>query len=251
MSPNHYLYCSPSCSTRRGPSRLIRNKRRINYFPNHILPLMSLNTRYLECLAQYPLLTKSVTAGILAAINELVASGASGEYQQTTISAFGKSRTLKHVFSRKTVQMVVYGGLVATPLSHYLYNVLNRVFKGKLGPVMKAVQILVSLCTVSPTLSAAFVSWVSLINNYHPKSSNVALEARRVFHIVSSGLKQNFWRVYRGSAQTSMVAIAIAQAFLPLELWVVFFTVVFFVLGTIQNTRFKVSQRAQRQEFDT
>lgn len=207
---------------------------------------MSLNQTYLTWLNQYPLLTKSVTAGVLAAVNELVATAVSGEYHRTKFEVLGKKYEIKHVFSKKTLLMVVYGAFVATPLSHQLYKIINRVFQGKLGPLMKALQILTSLCTVTPTLSAAFVLWLSVINGYKITSSDTIKEFVKVKQVISQGLRQNFWLVYRSSAQTSAVALMVAQTFLPTELWVVFFTFVFFVLGTAQNTRFKLGQRAQR-----
>lgn len=208
--------------------------------------MSSLNKAYLSWLSQYPLLTKSVTAGVLAAVNELVATAVSGEYHKTSFTVRGHKYEIKHVLSKKTLLMVVYGAFVATPLSHQLYKIINRVFQGKLGPMMKVLQILTSLCTVTPTLSAAFASWLSVINGYKVSSSDTSKELARVRLVISDGLRRNFWLVYRSSAQTSTVSLIFAQSFLPPELWVVFFTVVFFVLGTVQNTKFKLGQRAQR-----
>lgn len=207
---------------------------------------MSLNAKYLACLAQYPLLTKSVTAGVLAAINELVATAISGDYHETKVRIFEKSRTIRHVLSAKTLLMIVYGALVATPISHQLYKILNRVFPGKLSPVMKIVQIITLLCTVSPTLNAVFVAWLSVINEYRMSSTDVKKELAKLMLVIKEGLKKNFWLIYGSSAPTSLFSIAFAQTFLPPELWVVFFNVVFFVLGTIQNTKFKLNLRKQR-----
>lgn len=204
---------------------------------------MSLNAKYLLLLSQYPLLTKSLTAGVLAAINELVASAVSGQYQKTTVTFRGHKYTIPHVLSTKTLLMVIYGTLIATPISHVLYQALNRVFGTNLTPTMKALQIATSLCTISPTLSAVFASWLSIINGYRRSSSDLGKELANIRQLVRKGLLRSFWSIYHSGATTSLFSLVIAQNFLPPELWVVFFTVVFFVLGTIQNTRFKLSQK--------
>lgn len=209
---------------------------------------MSLNRKYLNYLSTYPLLTKSVTAGCFAALNEVIATTISGEFQQSSVTIAGKKRTIKHVFSPKIVLMVVYGALLATPISHQLYAILNRVFKGKLSPAQRLLQVLTSLCTVTPTLSAVYVGWLALINGYKPQGKEWKVEFARVRAVVKAGLRNNFWLVYRTSAATSVVAITIAQKLLPPELWVVFFTFVYFVVGTIQNTRFKLKQKKKAQE---
>lgn len=208
---------------------------------------MSLNQKYLLLLAQYPLLTKSVTAGVLAAVNELVASAISGQYTKTTVTFRGKKYTVPHVFTTKTLLMVVYGSLIATPISHVLYQALNRVFGANLTPAMRVLQIATSLCTISPTLSGVFASWLSIINGYRCTSNDVGKEMAKIRQLVKEGLRRSFWGIYRSAAVTSLFSLIIAQKFLPPQLWVLFFTIVFFVLGTIQNTRFKLSQKKKKE----
>lgn len=208
---------------------------------------MSLNQKYLASLAKYPLLTKSATAGVFAALNEVIATSVSGEFQRSTVRIAGKTYTIKHALSPKIVLMVVYGALLATPISHLLYAVLSRVFKGKVLPKWRVLQILASLSTITPTLSAVYVAWLALVNGYRPKTSDVGKELARVWTVVKSALRNNFWLVYRMSATTSVVAITVAQKLLPPELWVVFFTFVYFVVGTVQNTRFKLKQKRKQE----
>lgn len=196
---------------------------------------MSLNQRYLRYLQTYPLLTKSTTAGVLAALNEVIASAVSGDFKTTRIG----SKNIRHVFSSKILSMVFYGALVVTPISHTLYKILNKVFSGKLSPSMKLAQLATSLCTISPVLSAAYVSWLSLINGYSKSGLSLAALAKTV----QAGLRSNFLPVYKTSILTLVVAMTVAQNFLPPQLWVVFFSVVYFVVGTVQNTRFKLKQK--------
>lgn len=220
-----------------------------SHFPEFQTPTtMSLNAQYLSYLAQYPLLTKSITAGVFAALNELIASGIAGDFQTTKINLFGCKKTIKHVLSPKVLLMVVYGAFLATPISHKLYGVLNKVFAGKLSPGMKLLQILASLCTVTPTLSAIYVAWLSVINGYRPQSCEIKKEACRAIQVMKYGLKKNYGLVLRTSAVTTAIAVTFAQKFLAPELWVVFFSFVAFVVGTVQNTRLKLRLKAADQD---
>ncbi|CAK7904545.1 hypothetical protein CAAN1_13S00848 [[Candida] anglica] len=210
---------------------------------------MSLNAQYLAYLAKYPLLTKSVTAAALSGLNETLASTLAKDIKTVKIAGI----KVKHVLSPKIVTMMIYGAFIVTPTSHYLYGVLNRIFKGpNLTLPMKIAQIITSLCTITPTLSALFTSWISLINNYslpsHKQLQNLHLsdikeELGKMAQIISIGLQRNYFGILKSSVVTSICTLTIAQNFIKPELWVVFFNVVYFVLGTIQNTKIKLSEK--------
>lgn len=207
---------------------------------------MSLNDKYLHSLAKYPLMTKSATAGLFCLLNEALASCLSGEYRETRTRVFGKEVAFKHVLSPKIAHMVIYGSLIATPISHYYYGFSNRVFRGKLSPKLKLVQLFTSLTTLTPLMSSLYVSWLALINSPVPGNGSRIPSLRALKHTVLAGLKKNFWLIYRTSAVTSLVSLTVAQNFVPPELWVVFFNVIYFVVGTIQNTKIKIRQRNDR-----
>lgn len=211
---------------------------------------MSLNKKYLAYLVTYPLLTKSVTAGVLGALNESLASAFSGDYKTLSFVVLGRKFHINHVISPKILSMVVYGALISTPISHTLYGVLNRIFNGKMTPVKKLLQLLTSLLTITPTLTAVFVAWLSFINGYSLPAGPFLLstEVSKIAHVVKTGLKNNFFALLRTSVSTSLVSLVIAQNFLKPELWVVFFNLVYFVLGTIQNTKVKNAQRKLLQQ---
>lgn len=208
---------------------------------------MSLNKQYLFYLSKYPLLTKLATSGVLAALNEMIASGISGDTRKTELNVLGSKVKVRHVLSPRILQMVFYGACIATPISHNLYGVLNKFFQGKLTPKMKLLQLLTSLCTVTPCLSAVYVAWLLFLNGY--KSSGAGFgEIKRLLNVLYVGVKRNFPTVYRTSLGTTIVAMTVAQNFLPPELWVVFFSLVYFVVGTIQNTRFKLKAKRDAQK---
>lgn len=208
---------------------------------------MSLNSKYLAALAKYPLLTKSVTAAVLAALNELLASAIAGDIKTTKLQIRSRSFNIRHVISTKTAQMVVYGALIATPISHVLYKILYWLFRGKTTARSKALQTAVAITTISPLLSAIYVSWLLLINSNLLDSRDVKSRLLKVEAAIRRGLKSSFWAVYRTSAVTSVVAITAAQNFVPQDLWVSFFSLVYFIVGSVQNTRFKLRFRKEQR----
>ncbi|CAK9437770.1 uncharacterized protein LODBEIA_P21480 [Lodderomyces beijingensis] len=207
------------------------------------MSFQELNAQYLAYLAQYPLATKSVTSGILNGLNETISSAITNEYKESRILGL----KIKHVFSSKLVKMIIYGSLISTPISHKMYGVINKIFKGPLTPKQKILQILTSLFTVTPTLSACFVAWIGLINNYQPKSFSIC-EIGRIYTVIKTSLQKGYLPVLRSSMVTSFLALVVAQKFVKPELWVVFFNLIFFVLGTYQNTKLKKLQKKQRLE---
>ncbi|GEQ70808.1 hypothetical protein JCM33374_g4487 [Metschnikowia sp. JCM 33374] len=207
---------------------------------------MSINDKYLAALGKNPLLTKMVTSGVLSSLNEAIASVSSGQFQKTKVRIFGKEIVLSHPLSSKVPSMVVYGAILSTPAAHYYYGFSNKVFGGKQSPKKKLLQLVTTLCTLSPFLSAVFVSWLAIINSYQYSSKGVSDELRRLVSVVKTGLKNNFWLVYRTSAITSLIALTLAQNFVPPELWVVFTNFIYFIVGTIQNTKIKIKQRNER-----
>ncbi|KAL6450785.1 wscA Woronin body membrane protein wscA [Candida maltosa Xu316] len=186
-----------------------------------------------------------MTAGVFAGLNETTATVLTNEYKEIKIAGVN----IKHVFSEKLLKMIIYGSCIATPISHYMYHIINnKLFKGPLSARQKVLQILTSLFTVTPFLSGCFVAWISLINNYQlPKHGfNLCTEITRISTIVKNGLSQGYLGVLKSSMVTSSFALVIAQKFIPPELWVVFFNVVYFFLGTYQNTKLKRFQKQQR-----
>lgn len=211
------------------------------------MSLKSANLKYLYYLSNYPLLTKSTTAGILAGLNEIIASVIAKDYKQTTI----KRIKIKHVLSPKIFSMMIYGFCIMTPISHHLYGLLNRAFAGrKMTLKMKIAQVLSSLMFISPLLSGVVTSWLSLSNNYRVSTAklNFVDEFKKIIAIIVSGLRNSYLPIFKTSVITSLCSFVTAQTFLDPEIWVVFFTFVYFVLGTVQNTRVKVLQRQKSKK---
>ncbi|KAM9911562.1 hypothetical protein OXX69_003382 [Metschnikowia pulcherrima] len=207
---------------------------------------MNPNEKYLAALSRNPLLTKMATAGVLSSLNEIIASIVSGQFQKSKFKVFGKERSVNHPSGSKIGSMVIYGALLSTPVAHYYYGFLNKIFAGKQSPKHKLLQLAATLCTLSPLLSAVYVSWLSIINSYQYSGKGLRVDLGRLLSVVKAGLKNNFWLVYKTSAVTLLVALTLAQNFVPPELWVVFTNFAYFVVGTIQNTKIKIRQRNEK-----
>lgn len=206
-----------------------------------------LNDEYLKYLSRYPLLTKSITAGILAALNESIASLVTKDIKTQKITVRNRTIQLKHVFSPKILTMILYGSLIVTPISHVMYGFINKIFKGpNLSKTKKIGQILTSLSTVTPALGAIYVSWLSIINNYETWSQDI----KKIPLVVKQGLKQSYFTILKTSVMTSLVSLTIAQNFIDPELWVVFFNFVYFIIGTFQNIKVKKAQQLKQEKKD-
>lgn len=199
----------------------------------------SVNRTYLNYLAKNPLVTKSLTAGVANGLNEIIASIISKDYSGLKGS------------DNKVMKMVIYGSLILTPLSHNMYGVLNKAFGTKLSFKMKMLQILVSVSTITPLISAVFTCWLALINNYKLKSlltiQDLRTELRKMVEVMKSGLIANYPRNVKSSILTNVGCLVVAQNYVHPELWVVFFTFVFFLLGTYQNTRQKMALKREER----
>ncbi|CAH6720719.1 hypothetical protein CLIB1444_04S06370 [[Candida] jaroonii] len=200
----------------------------------------TLNKTYLENLAKNPLITKSVTAGVANGLNEVLASIISKDYS-------GLKGT-----DNKVIKMVIYGSLILTPLSHNMYAALNKVFGNKLSFKMKMLQILVSVTTITPFISAVFTCWLALINNYNIKSlvatEDLKMELKKMLKVMKAGLLANYPRNVKSSVITNIGCLLVAQNYIQPELWVVFFTFVFFLLGTYQNTKQKIASQKKAKD---
>ncbi|CDK28882.1 unnamed protein product [Kuraishia capsulata CBS 1993] len=73
-------------------------------------------------------------------------------------------------------------------------------------------------------------------------------EYRRIAGAVGSAYQKSLFAVMKSSWITTPIAMAIAQNYLSPNIWVVFFNVVYFVLGTYNNTLVKISRKQQQIE---
>ncbi|EMD42168.1 hypothetical protein CERSUDRAFT_43293 [Gelatoporia subvermispora B] len=202
--------------------------------PQKMNPLLA---AYLRNLVAHPLRTKAITTSVLQFLQEVLAS----HLAHVPAQRVPKGAPLyAHALARarvdaKAVKMALYGAFVSAPLSHVLVGAVQRFFAGKTGPAAKIGQILASLFVVAPAQIAAYLACMAVING--------ARTAKDVVRTVKGG----FVRVLRVTIMTQPVVIVFAQRFLAPELWVPFFNLVQFAVGTYTNVKLK-KLRLQAEE---
>ncbi|KAK1597238.1 Mpv17/PMP22 family protein [Colletotrichum navitas] len=168
---------------------------------------------YIRELEKNPLRTKMLTSGTLAGAQELIAS------------FLAKDRN-KHgdYFTSRVPKMAAYGALVSAPLGHFLIWALQKTFAGRTSLRAKILQIIVSNLIIAPIQNSVYLTAMALI------------AGAKTYHQVRATVRVGFWKVMKVSWITSPLCLAFAQKFLPDQLWVPFFNLVAFVIGTYINT---------------
>ncbi|TFK30787.1 hypothetical protein FA15DRAFT_662837 [Coprinopsis marcescibilis] len=210
----------------------------MNASKKQIHPLLA---KYLTQLALHPLRTKALTTGTVCILQEVIGSHLAGVPAKTTKGSPAVIQVLESVhINLKAVNMGIYGFLVSAPLSHVLVGQLQKAFAGKDSPAAKVGQILANNLLVAPVQTAAFLASMAVING--------ATSLDTIIKTIRGG----FFSVIRISWLVSPISLTIAQKFIPVELWVPFFTAVQFVLGTYFNFRVKKLQlaAARKKEQD-
>jgi len=184
---------------------------------------------YLAELAVHPLRTKAITAGVLCFIQDTLASHIAKEpVQRPRKDAPAISHALAAAkIDSKSVKMALYGALVSAPLGHVLVGTLQRAFAGKTDTRSKIAQILCHNLLIAPIQGTVYLASMAVING-----------ANSVDDIVRT-IKGGFMAVMRMTWVTSPLAMVFAQKFISPGLWVPFFNLISFVLGTYFTVRVK------------
>ncbi|KAI0257661.1 hypothetical protein BJV78DRAFT_1164202, partial [Lactifluus subvellereus] len=193
----------------------------------------SLLLLYLAQLSQHPLRTKALTTGTLCFLQEVLGSHlANVPVRQPAKDAPFYSHALARAkVDARAVKMAVYGLLVSAPLSHVLVGRLQKAFAGRTGRAAKIGQVVASNLIVSPIQAASYLASLAVIGG------------ARSWNDVKKTVKGGFVPVIRVMWVSSPLSIVFAQNFISPELWVPFFNLVSFVLGTYFNTRLKRLRR--------
>jgi len=192
---------------------------------------------YLKELNVNPLRTKMITSGLLSFIQEVLASHLAGAsvVRSTAPSSLSNALVAAKIDS-KAIKMAIYGCLISAPMGHVLVGTLQKVFAGKTSTAARFGQVIASNLFVAPIQTAVYLACISIINGIRQPDA--------ILHTV----RTRFFQVLKVSWVTSPVAIIIAQNFLPPELWVPWFNLVTFVMGTYLNTKVKkLTMAAQKK----
>ncbi|ORX91829.1 hypothetical protein K493DRAFT_286359 [Basidiobolus meristosporus CBS 931.73] len=202
---------------------------------------------YGSYLNRFPLRTKAITSGVLHGLQEILSmkiaeSIAKKENPQAFVGAAGeKNKPLVANYS-KIWKMVLYGLILNGPINHYGYAILAKFFAGKKGRLNLALQLVVANITITPIINAVFLASMAVIAGITDPQQ------------ILNNVKRGFWGVIKKSWIISPTIQLIANKTLPLNMWVPFFNVVFFVFGTYVNSTTKLrlirenSKKSQESE---
>ncbi|EIM92161.1 uncharacterized protein STEHIDRAFT_143598 [Stereum hirsutum FP-91666 SS1] len=205
----------------------------------------SLLVSYLAQLNTHPLRTKCVTLGVLTFLQEVLATHLAGVPVRNPPK---DAPSYRHALAQAKVEqkaftMALYGGLVSAPLGHVLVGTLQKAFAGRTGKWAKFGQILASNLLVAPIQTVVYLACMAVING------------GRTVDVVVKTVKGGFMAVIRVMWISSPLSMLFAQRFLAPELWVPFFNLVGFTMGTYFNTRVKqlrlaAEKKAKKEKED-
>jgi len=179
---------------------------------------------YLSQLATRPLQTKMATSGILSFLQEVLASRLA---RLSLRPAQKASADREPIVSSKAWKMAIYGAFVSAPMGHFLVGTLQKSFAGKTSKLARFGQVLASNIFIAPVQAFVFLFSMCVINGLRDPQ------------VILQNVKARFFSVLKISWVTSPLAILVAQTFIPPELWVPWFNLVTFSVGTYLNTRLK------------
>jgi len=180
---------------------------------------------YLSQLAVRPLRTKMATSGVLSFLQEVLASRLARLYQQPAQKATAVRN--EPIVSSKAWKMAIYGAFVSAPMGHFLIGTLQKSFAGKTSKLARFGQVLASNIFVAPVQAFVYLFSMCVINGLRDPQA------------ILQSVKARFFSVLKISWVTSPLAILVAQTFIPPELWVPWFNLVTFSVGTYLNMRLK------------
>jgi hypothetical protein len=185
--------------------------------------------QYVLQLATHPLRTKAATSATLLFVQEVLSSHLAGvRPSKPAKDATPMARSLAAVhINAKALKMAAYGALISAPLSHYLSGALQRIFAGKTSRRAKAAYILCNNTFVAPIQTVVYLASIAIING------------ARSFEDIKRTVKNGFMTMIRITWVASPLTMEIARKYVPVELWVPFFSIAQFVIGTYFATKGK------------
>ncbi|CAE6410876.1 hypothetical protein RSOLAG1IB_02180 [Rhizoctonia solani AG-1 IB] len=192
---------------------------------------------YLQQLNARPLTTKATTSGILSFLQEILASHLArvpSSLPPKNAPAYSRALAVAKIDAR-ALKLAIYGFFISAPMNHFFVGLLQRAFAGRTGTGAKIAQIVVSNLVVAPIQCAVYLGSMAVVNG-----------AKTTDEIIKT-VKAGFMKVIRIQWITSPLAMVVAQKFISPELWVPFFNMIQFTMGTFFNTQIKKAKLRQER----
>ncbi|KAF8273912.1 hypothetical protein EI94DRAFT_1676084 [Lactarius quietus] len=195
---------------------------------------------YLAQLSAHPLRTKALTTGTLCFLQEVLGSHlADAPVPQPAKDApFFIHALARAKVDTRAIKMALYGLLVSAPLGHILVSELQKAFAGRTGRGAKIGQVVASNLIVAPIQAVSYLASLAVIGG------------AKSWGEVKKTVRGGFFPVIRVMWISSPLSLVFAQKFLSPELWVPFFNLVSFVLGTYFNTKMKRLRKSAAEKKD-
>ncbi|XP_062161549.1 peroxisomal membrane protein PMP22 [Alnus glutinosa] len=166
--------------------------------------------QYLVQLQRHPLRTKAITAGVLSGISDLVSQKLTG---------------IQKIQLRRLVLKVLFGAVYLGPFGHFLYIMLDKIFKGKKDSKTVAKKVVLEQLTSSPWNNLLFMIYYGSI-----------IEGRPWMH-VKTNIKKNYPSVQLTAWTFWPVVGWVNHQYVPLQFRVIFHSLVAFGWGIFLNLR--------------
>ncbi|ELU41560.1 mpv17/PMP22 family domain-containing protein [Rhizoctonia solani AG-1 IA] len=189
---------------------------------------------YLQQLSTRPLTTKAVTSGILSFLQEILASHIArvpSSLPPKNAPTYSRALAAAKIDAR-ALKLAIYGFFISAPMNHFFVGLLQRAFAGRTGTGAKIAQIVASNLIVAPIQCAVYLASMAIVNG--------AKTTEEIIKTVKGGFTKLQWI-------TSPIVMVIAQKFIAPELWVPFFNMIQFMMGTFFNTQIKKAKLRQER----
>ncbi|KAI8917066.1 hypothetical protein DFJ77DRAFT_499437 [Powellomyces hirtus] len=170
--------------------------------------------RYLVSLREHPVYTKMGTAATLNFLQEVVATSVTGTDMETGF--------------KKAGGMAAYGALIGGPMGHFLYALMDRIFRGKTGVGTAIGKLLFGNLVIAPIQTAVYLAAMAYIAGANVRTIIQTIKTRLL------PLLKITWMVF---PTVQIIAIRYIRP----ELWLPFFNAVSFVFGTYTNVSTKLA----------
>ncbi|MBA0623390.1 hypothetical protein Godav_008859 [Gossypium davidsonii] len=175
--------------------------------------------KYLLQLQHHPLRTKAITAAVLSGISDTVSQKLSGipKLQLRRI-------LLKMVKDPLFVLFLLFGFAYLGPFGHYMYMLLDKIFKGKRDSKTVAKKVVLEQLTTSPCNNLLFMIYYGVVVEGVSESTDDCMDGITLFPTLSTN---RFWPVVGW----------INHQYVPLQFRVIFSSLVAFCWGIFLNLR--------------
>ncbi|KAF8761174.1 Mpv17 / PMP22 family [Rhizoctonia solani] len=193
---------------------------------------------YLQQLSTRPLTTKAVTSGILSFLQEILASHIArvpSSLPPKNAPTYSRALAAAKIDAR-ALKLAIYGFFISAPMNHFFVGLLQRAFAGRTGTGAKIAQIVASNLIVAPIQCAVYLASMAIVNG-----------AKTTEEIIKT-VKGGFTKVIRVASMDNFSdSHGYCSKFIAPELWVPFFNMIQFMMGTFFNTQIKKAKLRQER----